>query len=122
MDARPYIGVQKRPKTIKSDQNGRASSTVSSKSAQKRRAQFNILVPEPPWRYQEGRSAPKKGAKSAPKTCFSENENATYIKKIAAARFLAILGMTAKARRNQGARKSGLTGKNLPMAFCKSFG
>jgi hypothetical protein len=47
MDERPFVGVQKRPKTIKSDQNGRASSTVSSKSAQKRRAQFNILVLKP---------------------------------------------------------------------------
>jgi hypothetical protein len=57
--------VQKRPKTIKSDQNGRALSTVLSKSAQKRRAQFNILAPEPLWRYQEGRSDPKKAPKSA---------------------------------------------------------
>jgi hypothetical protein len=78
MDERQSIGVQKRPKTIKRDQNGRASSTVSSKSAQKRRAQFNILVLQPLWRYQEGRSDPKKVPKSAPKTCFSENQNATY--------------------------------------------
>jgi hypothetical protein len=56
--------VQKRQKTIKSDQNGYGSSTVSSKSAQKRRAQFNIFAPEPLWRYQEGQSGQKKRAKT----------------------------------------------------------
>jgi hypothetical protein len=69
--------VQKRQKTIKSDQNGYGSSTVSSKSAQKRRAQFHIFAPEPLWRYQEGRSAPKKARQNA---IFTVDKNVSHRK------------------------------------------
>jgi hypothetical protein len=69
--------VQKRQKTIKSDQNGYGSRTDSSKSAQKRRAQFNILVPEPLWRYPEGRSRPKKARQNA---IFTVDKNVSHRK------------------------------------------
>jgi hypothetical protein len=70
--------VQKRPKTIKSDQNRRNSSTNSSKSAQKNLAQFNIFMLKPLWRYQEGRSDPKKARQNA---LFTVEKNVSHRKR-----------------------------------------
>jgi hypothetical protein len=87
--------VKKRQKTIKSDQNGRASRTDSSKSAQKRRAQFNIFAPEPLWRYQEGRSAPKKARQNA---IFTVDKNVSHRK---------CARLTAKTGTGNGQRATG---------------